>query len=235
MDTDFTGAHVPKVLLLDDDHAMALRIREWLEETCGFVVEVVHTAEDALRYLREFEFDLITINRISDMQGIEVCRRFRRRGGDTPILMLASGDEIDYLEDCFASGADDCLRTPFHFRELSARCVALLRRGRTIRMLSNAKKRIILQPDTNTLHVGDARLRLTRTECALLSHLMSHPGKHFSSADLLREVWPANRTSSPEAVRVLIRTLRKKLSQVNSDTAQEIIKTVPGGGYVYAP
>ena len=63
------------------------------------------------------------------LDGLEVCRRMRKAGDRTPILMLTARDAIDDRVEGLDVGADDYLVKPFALRELQARLRALLRRS----------------------------------------------------------------------------------------------------------
>lgn len=223
-----------KVLLVEDDASLGKEVKDWLEDMDGLAVEHVATGEDALQVLTSFGFDLIILDwELPGVSGLQVCRDFRNSGGQTPILFLTGRDGIDDKESGFVHGADDYLAKPYNVRELSMRCKALLRRAREQTVFETANKKILLKPDDNILLIDEKPIALTKLECAVLKHLMAHPGKQFSSADLLKSVWPSQKESSEEAVRVLIRGLRKKLSAFDQEITKGLIDTVPGGGYVY--
>src|SRR5258705_3930773 len=63
--------------------------------------------------------------------GIEVLTTLRRRGLQTPVLILTAKDTVDDRVHGLDSGADDYLVKPFAFSELLARIRALLRRDRS--------------------------------------------------------------------------------------------------------
>ncbi len=223
-----------KVLLVEDDTNLGKEVKDWLEEMDGLAVEHIATGEDALQVLQSFGFDLIILDwELPGISGLQVCRSFRAAGGQTPILFLTGRGGIEDKESGFMQGADDYLAKPYNVRELSMRCKALLRRAREQALFQTANKKIRLKPDENMLVIDETSVSLTKLECGVLKHLMSHPGKQFSSTDLLKSVWPSQKESSEEAVRVLIRGLRKKLSVFDQETIKGLIDSVPGGGYVF--
>src|SRR5262245_41764211 len=134
--SDRPGTH--RVLLIDDDAALARLVSEYLAGA-GFSVESAGGAAAGLTALRRAErtgepFDLLVLDlMLPDADGLEVCRRLR---GDVdpalaalPIVMLtARGEEADRIVG-LELGADDYLGKPFHPRELLARLRAVLRRG----------------------------------------------------------------------------------------------------------
>ena len=62
------------------------------------------------------------------IDGLDVCRRMRAAGDDTPVLMLTARDAIEDRVEGLDAGADDYLVKPFALAELLARLRALLRR-----------------------------------------------------------------------------------------------------------
>lgn len=61
------------------------------------------------------------------MNGFDVCRQLRRRGIDTPVIMLtAKTEEVDRVVG-LEIGADDYVIKPFSIRELEARIRVQLR------------------------------------------------------------------------------------------------------------
>ena len=107
--------------------------------------------------------------------GLEVCRELRARGDRTPILMLTARDAVQDRVDGLDAGADDYVVKPFALEELLARLRALLRRtnGEPPRSCSYAD--LTLDPATREVKRGDRPVELTKTEFALLEHLMRNP------------------------------------------------------------
>jgi len=227
---------LPKILLVDDDIVLGERVKEWLETTQSADIEFVNTGEDALQLLTSFGYDLLILDwNLPGMTGVEVCHRYRQSGGEAPVLFLTGRSDINDKEDAFNRGGDDYLSKPFELRELSARCQALLRRSRAGRSLSNTGGKLVLKPEERLLIVEDKQLALTKLECSLLTFLMSNAGKPYSAADLLKHVWPSEKASSEDSVRMLIRGLRKKLAELDPDQSKQLIQNAPGGGYIYQP
>jgi DNA-binding response OmpR family regulator len=119
-----------RILVADDDKTLNRTLIEWFKVQ-PFVrhVDSVLTGDDAWHYLSESEYDLVVLDwEMPGMQGIEIVRKFRAKGGVTPILMLTGKDSIEDKETGLDAGADDYLTKPFNLRELAARLRALLRR-----------------------------------------------------------------------------------------------------------
>jgi len=220
--------HTGKILIIDDDNDVATSIQGWLQGRCK-LVDVVNSGEDALKVLKEHDYDLMILDlRLPDISGLDVCREYRASGGQARVLMLTGRSCVQELEEGFDAGADDYLIKPFEPRELLARVKALL--GRSSNLLSDIllhgdlaldlKKRIVLR--------RGRVLCLQRLEFSLLEHLMKRPDKTFSQNHLLANVWSSSSNSSIDAVRTLVSNLKKK---VNIEGQLPAINTVYGIGY----
>src|SRR5215470_1018360 len=118
-----------KVLIVEDDQAMAVALRDGFEYE-GYSVQVARDGAAGLRLASDKELDLIILDvMLPKMSGFDVCKQLRNAGHTTPIIMLtARGQEIDKVVG-LKIGADDYVTKPFSFMELIARVEALLRRA----------------------------------------------------------------------------------------------------------
>ncbi|MFN8001220.1 MAG: response regulator transcription factor [Acidobacteriota bacterium] len=118
-----------KVLIVEDDQAMAVALRDGFEYE-GYAVQVARDGAAGLKLATEKELDLIILDvMLPKMSGFDVCKQLRSSGNSTPIIMLtARGQEIDKVVG-LKIGADDYVTKPFSFMELMARVEALLRRS----------------------------------------------------------------------------------------------------------
>src|ERR1041384_7317219 len=118
-----------KVLIVEDDQAMAVALRDGFTYE-GYAVHVARDGASGLRMAEERSHDLVILDvMLPRMSGLDVCRQLRSSGNDTPIIMLtARGQEIDKVLG-LKTGADDYVTKPFSFLELIARVEAILRRS----------------------------------------------------------------------------------------------------------
>src|SRR5215207_4299021 len=117
-----------KVLIVEDDQAMAVALRDGFTYE-GYAVNVARDGAAGLRMAEERSHDLVILDvMLPRMSGLDVCRQLRSSGNETPIIMLtARGQEIDKVLG-LKTGADDYVTKPFSFLELMARVEAVLRR-----------------------------------------------------------------------------------------------------------
>lgn len=218
-----------KILLVEDDTNLADKLKFWFESQ-GEQIEHVGSGEDALHLLTNFSFDVILLDwTLPGITGLEVCKRYRKSGGSTPVIFLTGRGDIDSKEQAFDLGSDDYLVKPFDTRELGARIRSVLRRPASLLPADIRIGDVTLDPKTRTMLVNGESFHLMPKECALLEYLMRHPNRIFGSRDLLDAVWPSESDSSTETVRSWMRNLRQKLAAAGQEG---LIKTIPGSGYM---
>jgi DNA-binding response OmpR family regulator len=222
---------VTKVLLVEDDARISSFVRRGLQAE-GYVVDLAESGREALAFARDSTYPLIILDRmLPGLDGLDVCRALRQSGSDSMILMLTAKDGLQDKLDGLGSGADDYLTKPFAFDELLARMRALLRRGPYQGEAGELRVGdLVLNPVDHSVRRGDREIALTAKEFALLTYLMSHPGKVLSRTRLLSNVWGYSFEPGTKVVDVYIRYLRKKLEA----GAPPLIHTVRGVGYKIA-
>ena len=124
-----------RILVVEDEAKVARALQEGLEAE-HYEVVVSATGEDGFFRVNAETFDFIVLDlMLPGRDGIEILTTLRRRGLDTPVLILTARDAVEDRVLGLDSGADDYLVKPFAFPELLARIRALLRRGRADQVL----------------------------------------------------------------------------------------------------
>jgi DNA-binding response OmpR family regulator len=193
------------------------------------LVEVDNAGYSAWARMAANKFDLIILDiMLPEMSGLELCSRFRKSGGLSPILMLTAKDGVEDKELGLDTGADDYLTKPFHLKELAARVRALLRRG--TQSAGNILEISDLKIDLAECRVfkGEEEIHLLPKEYRLLEFLSRHPNHILSAEELLEHVWESGVGFMPDTVRQHVKRLRKKLDTPGTSS---IIQTVYGLGY----
>jgi two-component system, OmpR family, response regulator len=217
-----------KILLVEDNVALATAIENWLEQE-RFTIEVVHNGSEALDLVRAFPYDLIILDwELPGRMGVDVCTELRELGVQTPILMLTGKSTVKDKRQGLDAGSDDYLTKPFEMEELSARLRALLRRPAVVQNSLMKARNIELDRTSGTVKKDGQEIHLLPKEFALLDLFMRHPNQVFEPNALLARVWPADSEATLQTLRPYINRLRGK---IETPGLPPLIRTVHGLGY----
>jgi two-component system OmpR family response regulator len=208
----------------------------------GFEAAACQNGTELERLLSRRRVDLVILDlMLPGDDGLTICRRLRAASPATPVLMVtAKGEDVDRIIG-LEIGADDYLPKPFNPRELTARARAILRRTRDVHQVANLPRPGTLRFAGWTLDAGSRELidpdggpvELTGGEFDLLMVLATHPQRVLNREQLLD--WTRGRSADPfdRTIDVQLSRLRRKLRDDARQPA--IIRTVRGGGYLFAP
>jgi two-component system OmpR family response regulator len=217
-----------RVLIVEDELKMASLLRRGLREE-GLSADVARTGDDALWMARATEYDAIILDvMLPGVDGFEICRRLRRDGTWTPVLVLTARATVEDRVIGLDAGADDYLPKPFSFAELLARLRALARRAPHERPVILQVDDLRLDPARRQVWRGDVEIRLSSKEFALLETFMRRPGEVLSRFQLLEHCWDYGYENRSNVVDVYVRYLREKIDRPFGRTSLE---TVRGAGY----
>jgi two-component system response regulator ChvI len=229
-------AHAHGLVAVVDDEAN-------IRETVGFALRregfPVETHADGAAAWEAFERQLpglaILDILLPQVDGLELCRRLRRRSETLPILFLSSRDEeLDRVLG-LELGADDYLCKPFSMRELVARVRVLFRRSAHLERprdstdLLLASGDLVLDLQRYTVALGGRPVPLTVTEFLMLQVLVRHPGHVKTRRQLMEHGYAHDAYVSDRTIDSHIKRLRQKLVAV--DAGFDAIETVYGLGY----
>ena len=225
---------MPTILVVEDERNLCHLIRDNLQER-GYNVRLAFDGPSALAMAQDVVPDLVILDiMLPGMDGLEVCRRLRQ-DSIVPILMLtARAEEIDRVLG-LELGADDYLTKPFSMRELKARVHALLRRVEMMKTTHLSANQVVtcaglyLDPASYETRLDDQTIDLTPKEFALLYLLVRHPGRVFSRAYLLDEIWGYEAAAYDRTVDTHVYRLRQKLG-AEGEIAGRLV-AVRGIGY----
>jgi two-component system OmpR family response regulator len=216
-----------RVLVVEDEQTLARAVRRSLESE-GFSVVVAANGIDGDWQAREERFDVIVLDvMLPGLSGYEICRHLRERGDTTPILFLTAKDGEYDEADALDIGGDDFMSKPFSPVVLVARLRALLRRAAEGPEPSSSVGSLRVEPARQRAWLGEAELRLTAREMALLRYLMHRVDHVVSKTEILEHVWDQAFEGDANVVEVYIGRLRRKLAP-STDLG---IVTIRGLGY----
>jgi two-component system, OmpR family, response regulator len=217
-----------RVLIVEDDLRMVGLIQRGLVKE-GLAADVAPNGEEALVFAGAHEYDAIVLDvMLPGIDGFETCRRLRKTGNWTPVLMLTARDAVEDRVAGLDTGADDYLVKPFAFAELLARLRALVRRGEPERPTVLEVGDLRLDPATRDVRRGSTPISLSAKEFALLETFMRRPGTVLTRYDLLEHAWDFEYENRSNIVDVYVRRLRAKIDE---PFARETLETVRGAGY----
>ena len=223
-----------RLLIVDDDPELLRFLMEELSDA-GHLCSGCDNGQDALINLRQEEFELVLLDwTLPDFTGLELCRRLRRSGNTTPVLMLTARDDIDERVRALDAGVDDYLTKPFNLKELHARVRARLRRGgyeQEARAETSALKLgdLQLDPLSRSVQRGEHAISLSQREFELLHHLVQHAEELQPRQAILDAVWGEPFVGDPNTLDVYMGYLRKKVEQPG---APQLLHTVRGVGFM---
>jgi OmpR family response regulator RpaB len=218
-----------RILLIDDDEALAPPLREYFARF-GLELSAAQHPRDGLRMLRAEAPDLVILDlMLPDLDGFDVCRRIRR-DNEVPIIMLTARGEVTDRIIGLEIGADDYLPKPFEPRELVARIHRILKRAGDRGDADKTTWRfpdLLIDRERQVVEVRGADAGLTHMEYRLLELLVNHPARPLSRDDILNALRGVEADLYTRAVDVLVSRLRQKLRPT------DYIKTVRGAGYSF--
>jgi two-component system alkaline phosphatase synthesis response regulator PhoP len=225
---------VKRILLVEDEPGLVLTLRDRLTKE-GYSVETSVDGESGLERAAGEAFDLVLLDvMLPRLNGFDVLRELRKRGVDTPVIMLtAKGQVVDKVVG-LKLGADDYVTKPFEMVELLARIEAKLRRAPVTVHPAEGYQFGDVRVDFRRAEVtkAGAPLELSAREFQLLKYFIEHRGATLSREELLNEVWGYNAMPSTRTVDVHVAWLRQKV-EPNQRHPQYIL-TVHGMGYKFA-
>lgn len=216
-----------RLLVAEDDKALGLFVSRGLEAD-GHRVRLEHDGAAAVVAFRQELPDLTILDlNMPVKDGEQVLSEVRALDPDLPILVLTARQEVATRVRCLDRGADDMMIKPFSLLELRARCRAILRRKREMKLTLRAGD---LERDRveHTARRNGRPIELTNKEFELLEYLLLNRGHSVSRTDLLGTVWNMEPAQTTNIVDVYINYLRRKIGDPAPGT---IIRTIRGKGY----
>ncbi len=223
-----------KILIVDDEEDLC-EILQFNLESDGFEVNVVYSAEDALKQdLQEYNLILLDVM-MGGISGFKLADRIRKEEKlSIPIIFLTAKNTENDMLTGFNLGGDDYISKPFSIKEVSARIKAVIKRNPNIKQnKTDIPKTITLEEieiDTikKNLYIKGESISLTKKEFEILLLLCRKPGNIYSREDILHRVWKDEAFVMERTVDVHITRLRKKLGEFG-----KLIINRSGYGYCF--
>lgn len=221
-----------KILIIEDNPGIQMSLMDEFEAN-GYTVYTAGNGNDGLKLVKDHNPDLIILDiMLPGMDGYEVCKKLRKEGNTTPIIMLTVKDkEIDKVLG-LEFGADDYVTKPFSVRELSARVKTIFRRIEEYSVESvvcNIGETSLDFRKYEAIRHG-TKIDFTPLEFQLLQYFVRNRGRVLSRTELLENVWgEQNVVISLRTIDSHIASIRKKLEDDLSNP--KFIINIRGVGY----
>lgn len=216
-----------RILVVEDTEDLADAIIHRLRKL-GYGVDWAADGEQAAELLRTETYQLLVLDiMLPGMDGTALLRALRRRGDRTPVVVITARSEVDTKVDLLDLGADDYVVKPFDFRELEARCRALLRRPHGMAASETAFGNVTFDAAAKKVAIDGRAVDLSAREFRLLELFLANLGRVMSKDGLIDQLCSLDEAVAPNAIELYVSRLRRKM-----DGATVVIRTVHGLGYV---
>jgi DNA-binding response OmpR family regulator len=215
------------ILIVEDEAGIVQFLKQGLEEE-GYEITSASNGLEGFELIQKGNFDLILLDwMLPKISGLELCKAVRLKNTVTPIIFLTAKDTIQETIEGLKAGANDYIKKPFSFDELTERIKIHFR---------NQKEQEILKLGVIEIHVSQHLVLvngndvpLTQREFELLYYLVRNKGKVCTRTQIIEDVWNIHFEYDTGVIDVFINAIRKKL---NLKIEEDYIKTVRGIGYI---
>ncbi len=219
-----------RILVIEDEVRMLELLRKGLYES-GFTVMTAPDGETGLAMATAHELDAIVLDiGLPRLDGYGLMEALRVGARTIPVLMLTARDTEDDIIRGLDLGADDYLTKPFSFPELVARLQSITRRHREKADRTMEVGGVVVDLLHHSVTRDLKSIDLTRLEFLLLASLVRRAGQCVPRQALMDSVWGSDRSVGPNALDVLVNSLRAKF---DAPFRNQLIGTVRGSGYIF--
>ena len=218
-----------RILVVEDEKHLNRIISEAVEDE-GYSVDSCYNGLEALEYLACADYDVIILDiMMPKMNGLELVRRLRSEGNNTPVLFLTARDAVADRVEGLESGGDYYLTKPFDFQKLMAVVRVMTRKYTGNRSNVYTIADLSLDSNTKTVTRAGKNIELTAKEISLLEYMMRNKGVVLSREMIENNLWNYDYEGGTNVVDVYVGYLRKKM---DTGFSQKLIHTVWGTGWV---
>ena len=228
----------PRILLIDDDDALAAMVSEYLQGR-GLAVEHAPDGPSGLKRLASGGFDAVVLDvMMPGPDGFEVLQTIRRDDPIPVVMLTARGEDMDRIVG-LEMGADDYLAKPFNPRELLARIKAVLRRSRGELVPESEAKapplrfgRLEIDVDARVVRLDGEERSLTGHQFELLLAMARAAGRALTRDELMQRVRGEDLEAFDRSIDVHVSRIRAAIED-DPKKPRRII-TLRGVGYLFA-
>ncbi|MCE5028651.1 response regulator transcription factor GraR/ApsR [Staphylococcus epidermidis] len=220
-----------QILLVEDDNTLFQELKKELEQW-DFNVVGVEDFSHVMETFETFNPEIVILDvQLPKYDGFYWCRKMRQQS-NVPILFLSSRDNPMDQVMSMELGADDYMQKPFYTNVLIAKLQAIYRR---VYEFAVEEKRTLSWQDAtvdlskDSIQKDDKTIFLSKTEMIILEMLINKRNQIVTRDTLITALWDDEAFVSDNTLTVNVNRLRKKLSEIDMDSA---IETKVGKGYL---
>ena len=222
-----------KLIYIADDEVKIQDLIKMFLKKDGYAVETFSDGKSLLDQFMKRTPDMVILDiMMPGMDGFEVCSKIRLHSNIPIIIISAKDSESDKIAGLML-GSDDYMTKPFSPVELVLRVKSIFRRMEFDN--SNFSTEIIRVGDINIyldrryVDCKGNEIKLTPMEFNLIVYLCKNANKGISREELLNKVWGFDSEVDTRATDDMIKRIRKKLANANSNLR---IETLWGYGFI---
>ncbi len=218
-----------QVLIVEDDEALASRLRRFLVGRMGWEASFYRTIRSALVAVSDHAYDVVISEAILPDGTASVILQAARDANPACVAVVMSGLSDPALKErALRCGADQFVNKPFSFKDLAS----------DLSKLMNLPEADISRQPGLTIEVGESgylaeneemRVKLTKMERRVLDALVQANGQIVSRDLLFTSLLDRRYEYGDRTFDVHVGNLRRKLSKVYGDRFE--VKPVHGRGY----
>lgn len=218
-----------RILVVEDEKHLNRIITEAMADE-GYSVDSCFNGADALDYALTSVYDVMILDiMLPKIDGLELVRRLRRDGNNTPVLFLTARDSVSDRVEGLESGGDYYLTKPFDFQELIAVVHVMTRKYTGNRSNVYTVGDLTLDVSARTAVRAGKSIDLTQKEFSLLEYMVRNRGVVLSREMIENNLWNYDYEGGTNVVDVYVGYLRKKM---DTGFDKKLIHTVWGTGWV---
>lgn len=219
-----------KVLIVEDERAMALEMEAFLKKSC-YLCDLAHTARQGLEKMEEGPYDFILLDLgLPDKDGLTLLQEAKKNCPEAAYIILSARGELEDRIRGLDLGADDYLPKPFSLLELQSRMQAVSRRKFGLEDSTVPLGDFRIDLHKRMVHFEDTEIELSKKEFDLLSYMLLHKNRPLTRMQLSEHIWGnfSDDEYDSNYIDVHIKNIRKKLSAFSS---VEWLQTIRSVGY----
>lgn len=213
------------IAIIDDDVYIGDLLEEVLHRE-GYKTLRAYSGTEALLLLKDRKPDLILLDlMLPGLSGEELLPRIQ----GVPVIIVSAKTDVTDKVKLLLEGAVDYITKPFDNKELTARILVQLRKGSSTEKEEGLSyDEIEMNVEGLAVTVAKQPVRLTKTEFAILKHLLRSRERIITKSQLLDLIFDDTPDCTENTLKVHISNLRKKLREING---KDYIEAVWGIGF----